>query len=191
MAERVGGIGGVKGAGPNLTDKQAAFVQAYLANGKNASAAYKTAYKSKMRPADIAAEASRLLRNPKVAPYITQAQDGVERVVRAAFERYNITQEGLIHRLCMLADYDQSELIVLKDGSVTLKSSTEISPELAYAITEIYPTPSGTRVKLADKRAALMDIARLRGWVVDKAQQIGADGKPVNPGSLITLLVQK
>jgi hypothetical protein len=51
------------------------------------------------------------------------------------------------------------------------------------AITEVRRTVAGEiRVKLADKRQALMDLARLKGWVAEK---------PATPQQLVVLKVER
>jgi hypothetical protein len=51
------------------------------------------------------------------------------------------------------------------------------------AITEVRRTATGEiTVKLADKRQALMDLARLKGWVAEK---------PANPQQLVVLKVER
>ncbi len=66
---------------PKLTDKQQKFVLRYCINGNNASEAYRYAYDcSNMSDEAIAVEASKLLKNPKVALWIKQAQSNVQQV---------------------------------------------------------------------------------------------------------------
>lgn len=55
---------------PILTDKQNNFVKEYFLNGLNATEAYRTAYKSSANTATCCVEASRLLKNPKISPWI-------------------------------------------------------------------------------------------------------------------------
>jgi hypothetical protein len=59
-----------------LTPKQQAFVGAYLANGCNASAAYREAYGAEnMNQPTIAREASRLLQHPLIAPIVAAERE--------------------------------------------------------------------------------------------------------------------
>ena len=66
---------------PVLTPKQQKFVLYYLTNGGNASDAYKRAYDCKNMSAEaIATEASRLLKNPKVARWVEYSRENVNKV---------------------------------------------------------------------------------------------------------------
>lgn len=66
---------------PVLTAKQQKFVLCYLTNGGNGSDAYKNAYDCKNMSAEaIATEASRLLKNPKVARWIEYARENINKV---------------------------------------------------------------------------------------------------------------
>lgn len=54
-----------------LTEKQEAFVRAYLTNGRDASAAYRAAYSAaRMSDKTVWKEAHKLLKHPKVTPRI-------------------------------------------------------------------------------------------------------------------------
>ena len=56
---------------PKLTDKQKIFVMRYVINGNNASEAYRFAYNAlRMSEESVNVEASRLLKNPKITPWI-------------------------------------------------------------------------------------------------------------------------
>lgn len=65
-----------------LTEKQEAFVQAYLETG-NATASYKRAYSSNAQPAAINVSACRLLKNAKVQERISSLQAKVQAKVDA------------------------------------------------------------------------------------------------------------
>ncbi len=59
---------------------------------------------------------------------------------------------------------------------LVVKSFASADADALAAITEVWRTAAGEiTVKLADKRQALMDLARLKGWVAEKpapAQQL-------------------
>lgn len=60
---------------PDLTEQQQAFVMEYLANGGNATAAYKIAYNTdNMGPNSISVEACRTRAHPKIALAIAQGR---------------------------------------------------------------------------------------------------------------------
>ena len=66
---------------PKLTDKQQKFVLNYVINGGNATEAYRQSYDcDSAKDETINSEASKLLKNPKVAPWIKQAESNVQQV---------------------------------------------------------------------------------------------------------------
>lgn len=66
---------------PKLTDKQEKFILKYLTNGNNAREAYKQSYDcEKSTEATIDVEASKLLKHPKVALWLKQANCNVQEV---------------------------------------------------------------------------------------------------------------
>ena len=60
-----------------LTIKKEAFANEYVANGGNASAAYRHAYNTHAAPHTIAVEASRLLTDPDVALRVSALREAV------------------------------------------------------------------------------------------------------------------
>ena len=181
--------GGVAEPYTGLTDKQAAFVTEYLANGRNAAAAYRTAYETKASNQRAAEEAHALLNHPKIKPIIEEADRLSAAAVESALRKFSIDQEDVANRLAALACFDCRDVFQWTKDGVTLKPSAEITPEAAYAIIEIRQGPNGLAIKMADKRAALMDIARLRGWLIDKGQTIGPDGKPIDPRGITLITI--
>lgn len=66
---------------PKLTTKQQNFILRYMINGNNASEAYRSAYDcSSMSSEAVNVEASRTLKNPKIALWIEQAENNVKQV---------------------------------------------------------------------------------------------------------------
>ena len=66
---------------PKLTEKQQAFVLHYSVNGNNASDAYRLAYDCPNMSNDaINVEASKMLKHPKVALWLKQAENNVRQV---------------------------------------------------------------------------------------------------------------
>lgn len=65
---------------PELTEKQDKFVQYYFKNGRNASAAYRLAYDSNAKEKTVWEESSKLLKHPKVAPWIEHYKANVKEV---------------------------------------------------------------------------------------------------------------
>jgi phage terminase small subunit len=176
--------------GRRLTAKQRAFVEAYLTNGRNAAAAYRSAYDTSASPARVAEDAQDLLKHPLISPIIEESDKKRDEVTRRVIEQTSITAEEIISRLIHMARADLRDVMDWTGGRPVLKSSADLTPEQAYAISEIAETQNGLRIKLTDKRAVLMDIAKLMGLLVEKQQQLGPDGKPIDPRQVFTVVVK-
>ncbi|WP_375274489.1 terminase small subunit [Methylorubrum thiocyanatum] len=156
----------------DLTDKQARFVREYLVDLNAKQAAIRAGYS----PRSAEVEGSRLLRHPKVSAAIARER-------REVSKRTGITPESVVSELAKLGFSDIRKAITWRsnvtetgeedeDGvpatrvtnEVTLRNSDDIDDATAAAITEISQTKDGAlKVKLADKRAALVDIGRHLG----------------------------
>jgi hypothetical protein len=118
-----------------LTPKQAAFVEAYLTNGRNAAAAYRAAYSTSASPKHAGNEGLKLLRHPVIAREVAEADRKAHAKLAAFAERNAVTRE-------------------------------RISAELASIAFAAAPE----QVPVRDKRAALMDLAKLHGHVTEKRE---------------------
>jgi hypothetical protein len=161
-----------------LTGKQQKFLEAYLANGRNGAAAYRAAYQTNASNQRAAEEASRLLRHPKIAPKIDKAERRAHRAVERVLDRYVVSEERVTEALAKIGFYDIRDLFSWTEDRLTLKASGEISDAASFAIREICQlvTENGRstiRIKLADRCAALMALARLRGMIGDRSTSSG------------------
>jgi terminase small subunit-like protein len=129
-----------------LTDRQQAFVAAYLANGRNGRAAYRAAFGTKGAATTVAKEAAKLLAHPLIAPLIAAAEAKADTALAAAADRYAISRASISQELAALA-YSTVETL----GAWVA---------------------SGAQVRLGDKRGALMDLARLHGLVVEPPRTV-------------------
>ncbi len=118
-----------------LTRKQRIFAETYIANGRNAAAAYREAYDTKGSPQRVAEDAHALVRHPKIAPIVAVADAQAAARLSAAAARNAVTKE-------------------------------RISAELASIAFAAAPD----RVSVKDKRAALMDLAKLHGHFVERRE---------------------
>lgn len=72
---------------PKLTQKQQAFVMRYILNGFNASEAYRYAFNCEgSSPQVVNSEASKLLKNPKVTPWVERFMANSQEVVEEEFK---------------------------------------------------------------------------------------------------------
>lgn len=182
-------------AASRLTASQQAFLDAFLQNGGNASRAYRSAYPSCKSNNKASAGGARLKKHPLIQKALAEANSVTLAVVDNVLERYAISQDRLADAMARLAFTElrqvvdvQSEM-VQRDGKsvrvqqVVLRDFKEIDDNAHQAITEVKRSASGeVSVKLADKRAAIMDLARLKGWIVDK---------PIDSRQLVMLKIER
>ena len=71
--------------------------------------------------------------------------------------------------------------------SIELTDSDELDDATAAAVAEVAQTKEGVRIKLHDKRAALVDIGRHLGMFIDKHEHSGKDGAPLVPVLNVTI----
>ncbi len=162
-----------------LTEKQAKFLKAYLANGRNGADAYKIAYDTTMSPQNCSVEAKKLLRNPKIAPYVQKAEERIEAAVERAIETYAVSRERNVAELARMAYANVADYTRL-DGSDRITDLSEATRDQLAAVQEItveYLTDGRRRirVKLHDKKAAIAELNHMNGWVIDR-QEVGKPG---------------
>lgn len=173
-----------------MTPKQRRFVDEYLIDLNATQAAIRAGYSSRAAEA----EASRLLRNVKVAEAIAKAQ--AERS-----ERTKITADQVLRELAKIGFsdirkavrwYSQTNVATVDDDSevqtlaeegavrfavanqVELISSNEIDDDTAAAVSEVGQSSTGAlKIKMYDKRAALVDIGKHLGMFTEKVQVDG------------------
>lgn len=66
-------------------------------------------------------------------------------------------------KLRQFAEANMLDFASWDGGSVTLKDSSELTPELGACVQEITQTADGVRIKLVDRRAAIADLRALDG----------------------------
>ena len=78
---------------------------------------------------------------------------------------------------------DGGDIAVIKTvvtNTVQMVASDELDDETAAAIAEVSQnTTGGVKIKLHDKRAALVDIGRHLGMFKDRVEHTGKDGGPI------------
>jgi phage terminase small subunit len=178
-----------------LTAKQRAFVREYLIDLNATQAAIRAGYSEKT----AYSQGERLLRNVEVQRAISAAMK-----IRA--DRTDITADRVIKELAKIgfADIrkaikwqgtlvteedspDGGDTLVIKNvvtNNVMLISSDDIDDETAGAISEISQNSNGgIKLKLHDKRAALVDLGKHLGIFTEKVEVTGKDGGPIKTES--------
>lgn len=177
-----------------LTEKQLAFLAEYLTNGRNATAAYRVAYEPNGSEASINVRACELLKNDKIAVRLAEADKHRQHALKQAETAIAVTQERISRELARLAFSDARTFFDWTEKGVKVKSSAELTDDQAAAIVEVSQTVTeggGTiRVRLADKRAALMDLAKLHGYVIEKRENRNIDLRDMTDEQLKQLVAQ-
>lgn len=177
-------------AAKQLNAQQAAFAR-YLAQGKGKAESYRLAY-----PGDYSAQAAsvkgyRLAKHPLIAGLAAQRAAAVVAAVDSAVERYGITADRIADAIARLAFTDLDQICswgtAMEGGKrrpwLQLHDSATIAADARPAIAEIRRSAAGElSVKLFNKREALMDLARLKGWIADK---------PIDQRSLVMLKIER
>lgn len=174
-----------------LTSKQRAFVREYLIDLNATQAAIragyslKTAYKT----------GSENIKKPQVAAAISAAMN-------ARAKRTDITADRVLQELAkigfsdirkavkwhgsLVTEEDNPEggdVAVIKNivtNNVEVVSSDQIDDDTAAAISEISQNINGgLKIKLHDKRAALVDIGKHLGMFVERHEHSGPGGAPI------------
>lgn len=168
-----------------LTPKQRAFVQEYLIDLNATQAAIRAGYSEK----SAFVEGSRLLKNAKVG-------GAVETAMKLRAERTDITADMVLKELAKIGFSDirkaikwRSHLVEEEDNPeggdiavvktivtnlVELVGSDDLDDETAAAISEISQNQGGgIKLKLHDKRAALVDIGKHLGMFKEKIEHSG------------------
>jgi len=161
-----------KGDATKLTVRQRAFVEAYLKNGENGAEAYRTAYGSKRSAAAVAQESDRLLKHPHIGPIVAEARrKAADRLQTVAMD-LSVSKERISRELAKMAFVDPGSFYERVNGKLTLKDPDKLTPEQSAAIAGIVPGTKaqggGMVYKLADRRQALTDLAKLHGYIIDR-----------------------
>jgi len=172
-----------------LTD----FANELLTNGGNGSLALRT-----VRPEfaqDLEAcwrRASVLRRHEKVQSILETARARSASALAIALERYDVTADRAASEMARLAYTELRQVCdwgetIDKDGRkqpyLRVKPAVEIDNDAHKALVSIKRKADGSlEITLADKLAAQMNIARLKGYIQEK---------PDAPGNAVQLIIQR
>jgi phage terminase small subunit len=175
---------------PRLNQQQAEFAR-LVASGLSATEAYVRAYPACQSRKAARTMAYRLMKHPLIAAYGAERAATAIAAVDEAVKRYAITAERVADAMARLAFTDLRQVADWRtegEGKqrrqvVTIRDADTISDEAHAAISEVRHDPGGrVTVKLYNKREALIDLARLKGWIADK---------PVDQRNLVVLKVER
>jgi phage terminase small subunit len=176
-------------ASEKLTPKQEAFAKAYVETG-NASEAYRRAYDAENTKDNVIhVKAAELLKHGKVSVRIAELQAEHQK-------RHEVTVDRVVKELSLIGFSNMLDYMTVSEDGGAFVDLSALTREQAAAIgeltTETYvegKTEDGeekrvvkrTKVKLSDKRAALVDLGKYLGMFVQKHEHTGKDGKPLVP----------
>ena len=113
-----------------------------------------------------AAAAARLLRNVKVAAYISERMQERQK-------RTEVTQDRVIEELAAIAFARATDFAQIINGNVVLTDTKELSENQIKAIAGIKEGKFGIELKLNDKEKALELLGRHLGMFKDKVEVSG------------------
>ena len=159
-----------------LTDKQERFCKEYVIDLNGTKAAIRAGYSEK----SAKEEASRLLTNANIEARVKELQSGIG-------ERLEITADMVVKELWALGVYNVKDF-VKDDNTIAQLANLErdtVKPVTGIKVTEKTvhfdggeETTVTTELKLADKRAALVDVGRHIGlFEKDNKQKATPDVK--------------
>lgn len=143
-----------------MTDKQKIFADEYLID-LNATRAYRVAYPSVKKDETAAQAGSRMLRNVKVAKYISDR-------MKERQERTEVTQDRVVQELAASAFAKATDYVEIRGGRVVIKDTSQLEENQIRAIAGIKEGANGIEIKLNDKEKALELLGRHLGMWNDK-----------------------
>jgi phage terminase small subunit len=184
------------------------FAQA-LSRGLSADEAYQAAG---FRP--NRGNASRLKANESISRRVAELLEWAETVERKstekAIEKLAITKERVLAELAKIGFADirkaikwngqveteednpeGGDVLVIRNivsNSVTLVDSEKLDDDTAAAIAEISQNASGgIKIKMHDKKGALVDIGKHLGMFIERRELTGKDGAPIQTTAALSL----
>lgn len=170
-----------------LTIKQEAFAHAYIETS-NASEAYRRAYSaSKMKDKQVWEESCKLLKRPNVAQRVNELRADLQK-------RHEITVDKILNELALIGFANMEDYIQKNADGTAYVDLSKMTRAQAAAIGEItvdqYVDTQGkdeegneqkvvvkkVKFKLADKRAALVDMGKHLGMFVER-KEVGRPGE--------------
>ncbi|MHA3345343.1 DUF1659 domain-containing protein [Yersinia pseudotuberculosis] len=105
-----------------------------------------------------------------------------------AMERLTLMGRTTIHDIATFGNYqigEDEEGQPVFQASWKFKDSKNIKPEHLAAVAELSTGKDGLKIKLHDPKAAIKQLAEMRGWEAPKkAELTGANGGPIQTSNL-------
>lgn len=172
----------------------AAFGTELLRNGGNASLAVKTIWPDDgLKQVQVGMLGGRLRKHPQIQEMLAEQERRGALALSDALSRYGATSDRAADELVRLAFTNLRDVVdwftttdpktKVRRQVVRVRDAAEISEDAHRALSKISHKPDGTvTIELHDKQAAIMNLARLKGWIADKPEQ---------PNQLVSLVIQR
>jgi phage terminase small subunit len=152
---------------------QEAFALA-IARGGEVSKSYAEVYPGDRKSSTLAVKASRLLAKPDVANRVAEIR-------QALVVKTEITAQRVLEELAKIGFANYGDFLTVDEFGRSTVDIKKLSKDQLAAISEMEINTSEDgkqriKVKLHDKRAALMDIGKHLGMFRDKIEVSGPDG---------------
>ncbi len=166
-----------------FTPKQQQFIDAYVAEANATKAAIAAGYSAN----SARVQGSRLLADADISAEIERKRAQISKRVLG---RYEVTRERIVEELAKMGFSNMADYTAIQGEEVVLDFSEVTRDQMAAVreiTSEVYTEGRGedarpvkrTKFSLYDRRAALMDLAKLEGHVVDRQQLSGPNGGPI------------
>ena len=153
-----------------LSDRERKFVEEFIIDGNGTQAALRSGYS----PASARTRSAQLLTKPAVIAAIANNREKVR-------ERIGVTRDAIVDELRKIAFADIRNAVkwgsspnISQTGDaiypVELVPSNMIDDDTAGAVSEVSLTNTGVKIKMYDKKGALMDLAKIMGYVIEKSE---------------------
>lgn len=174
-----------------MNDRQKRFVAEYLIDLNATQAAIRAGYSEKA----AAAQASRLLTNAKISAAVAKGK-------AAMASKLDITAERVIAELAKIGFSNMADYITVGSNGDPFVDLSNLDRDKSAAIQEItvddYVDGRGedardvkrVKFKLADKRAALVDLGKHLGLFVDRQEVSGPGGGPLEITKIERVIVR-
>jgi len=168
----------------DFTPQQEQFIVAYVAKPNATQAAITAGYSEK----SARTQGARLIANANISEEIERRRNAINKRVLG---KYEVTRERIVEELAKLGLSNAGDYTSFDADGNPVTDFSEVTRDQMAAVqevtSEVYTEGRGenaqqvrrTKFKLYDKRAALMDLAKLEGHVVDRQQLTGANGGPI------------
>ncbi|HHH1616323.1 TPA: terminase small subunit [Yersinia enterocolitica] len=176
-------------AGMTLTEEQKALFDAltklqkkfvtHILKGKNQTQAYRAAGGKAKTDDSARASASQIITNLNVEAFLKSVQHEIinEAIMtfEEAMERLSVMGRTSIADLAtfgthVIGEDDDGNSIIQSVWS--FKNASELKPEQMAAISELTAGKDGLKIKLHDPKAAIKQLAEMRGWEAPKKTEL-------------------